>query len=130
MYEINELHKELLHRITSTSLDDDLPSTLVADYIKFKNCCDKIGIALTMQDLAWMCANNGYGKEAVKDIRGVVELFRDGEIGVDTPVKVIWGKGPKRPGMLRRVTASGDVYVVLDGEGDERKLSADKVKVA
>jgi hypothetical protein len=128
-YSMPEAHDLLFHQIINTPADKELPEKIQAEYWKYKRVCDRASIRVIEQDLARICAALGYGDKADEKEVDITELWKKGVAKYDDPVLVQWGN-TNRKGAIKNVTASGDVVVVLNGEGEERKMKPSKIRLA
>ncbi len=127
--EMNEEHSRLLHQLTGLPEDKILPAGISERYWRYKRCCDKASVRVTEQDLVWMCVDSGLYEPVSDQPKDIVAQWRSGEIKAEARIKAQWGKG-ERSGVIKNVTAAGDIVLVLDGEGEERKMKSSKITLA
>lgn len=126
--ETREINQETADRLRSAlRLEEfaELPRKLVTGYWEIKRCCDRLSEPVTMHDLALLAYSLGYGKEtaAEKAPPSVVDLWRRKQLKYDAPVVVRW-RGKELNATFKGVDGSDQPIVVLDGDGEERKLPA------
>lgn len=109
---------------------DAIPDKLEREYWMLKRLSDRTGDAVTPSELKLLCHKLGYGKPLDREANPtVVDLFRAGKLPRESAVQ-IWFRNSWRDGILKNVNGVGEVIVQIDGDPDERKMEANKVRVA
>ena len=125
-YDMPEPHDRLFHQMLSLELGTELPVEILDHYWSYKLLCDRSSVRINDWDIARMCYE--FGRREKPPEKTVVDLWKEKSVKSGHRVSVSW-RGEQREGKLQKVTASGSVVVILDGDSEDRAFGAGDVHV-
>lgn len=124
---IPDEHVAILRTLCHLGVADPLPEEIEHCYWQIKRLSDRINMRVSHDDLKWIACLKGYGEALPKEGEPTIsELHRKGELKADDPLLVIWRKREIEAPFKR---IAGDGQVVVEINGQERRVAADKVRV-
>ncbi len=128
-YDLPDNHIDLLHRLAAVPATEPLPEKLTKRYWALKTCLDRVGTAVSINDMARLCVECGFGvateREASPD---VAIMFRKQQVKTGAKVLVNW-REEKLPGKIVGVNSRNEILVLLDN-GNQETVKSDQVSLA
>lgn len=127
-HDMPEEHVSLMLGMLKIPYGGELPRAVRDTYEIVKIAADRVQLRLNDHDLLWILVRSGVtipGRH-----KTVIDLFREGQLKIGSPVLCEWRKEKNKEAVLIRVNANGTVTVRFVGKPDEYQLTPDKVAPA